>query len=110
MESGNTAANLKLLGWRTLEERRIDIKLSTLKKGFLGKIDIPTDRLNLNSRQTRRCGGGPVFTREHSKIDAHRHSFFPSTARLYKHLPLELKLTSDLNEFAKKLSKLMMYS
>ena len=47
MESGNTAVNLKLLGWRTLEERRIDNKLGTLKKGFLGKIDIPTDRLKL---------------------------------------------------------------
>ena len=74
MESGNTAANLKLLGWRTLEERRIDNKLVTLNNGFLGKI-----------------GGGPVFTREHSKIDAHRHSFFPCTA---------------LNESAKELSKI----
>ena len=106
MKSGNTAVNLKFLGWKSLEERRLDNKLNILKKGFLGKIDIPTDRLKLNTRQTRRGGGGPVYTREHSKIEAHRNSFFPSTTRLYNNLPIELRLCTDINEFAKRLSKI----
>ena len=92
MESGNTAISLKSLGWKPLEERRLDNKLNILKKGTLGKIDIPTDRLKLNPRQTRRGGGGPVYAREHSKIEAHRNSFFPSTTRLYNNLPVELRL------------------
>ena len=106
MESGTTAANLKSLGWKTLEERRLDCKLGTFKKGLLGKLDIPTDRLKLNSRQTRRGGGGPVFTREFSKIDAHRNSFFPSTTRLYNNLPLECRLCTDMDKFAQMLSKI----
>ena len=106
MESGNTAVNLKSLGWKPLEERRLDNKLNILKKGILGKIDIPTDRLKLNPRQTRRGGGGPVYAREHSKIEAHRNSFFPSTTRLYNNLPVELRLCTDMDEFAKRLSKI----
>ena len=106
MESGNTAMNLKSLGRKPLEERRLDNKLNILKKGILGKIDIPTDRLKLNPRQTRRGGGGPVYAREHSKIEAHRNSFFPSTTRLYNNLPVELRLCTDMDEFAKRLSKI----
>jgi len=33
MESGNSAANLKTLGWDTLEERRLQTKLSIFQKG-----------------------------------------------------------------------------
>ena len=32
METGNTAKNLNTLGWTSLEERRLQLKLSTLKK------------------------------------------------------------------------------
>ena len=106
MESGNTIANLKSLGWKSLEERRIDTKLGIFKKGLLGKIDIPTDHLKLNPRQTRRGGGGPVYTREFSKIDSHRNSFFPSTTRLYNNLPLECRLCTDMDKFAQMLSRI----
>ena len=106
MESGNSLANLQTLGWKTLEERRIDNKLGLFKKGLLGKLDIPTDHLTVKTRQTRRGGGGPVYMREFSKIDAHRNSFYPSTTRLYNNLPLELRLCSDINEFARRLSKI----
>ena len=40
MESGNTAANLNFLGWKTPEERLSGNKLGIFKKGLLGKIDI----------------------------------------------------------------------
>ena len=106
MESGNSLANIKSLGWKTLEERRIDNKLGILKKGLLGKIDIPTDRLKLKTRQTRRGGGGPMFVREFSKIDSHRNSFFPSTTPLYNNLPLDIRMCTDMNEFARRLSKI----
>ena len=63
MESGNSMANLETLGWKTLEERRIDNKLGLFKKGLLGKLDIPTNNLTIKTRQTRRGGGGPVYMR-----------------------------------------------
>ena len=106
MESGNTATNLNLLGWKTLEERRIGNKLNIFKKGLVGKIDIPTNNLILNKRQTRRGGGGPQYSREFSKIDAHRNSFFPSVTRLYKKLPLEIRLCQDMEKFSDLVSKI----
>ena len=106
MESGNTATNLNFLGWKTLEERRSGNKLGIFKKGLLGKIDIPTDHLKLTTRTTRRGGGGPQYTREFSKIDAHRNSFFPSVTRLYNKLPLEVRLCQDADKFADMISKI----
>lgn len=106
MESGNTVTNLNLLGWKTLEERRIGNKLNIFKKGLVGKIDIPTNNLILNTRQTRRGGGGPQFSREFSKIDAHRNSFFPSITRLYNKLPLEIRLCQDMEKFSDLVSKI----
>ena len=107
MESSNTAANfIFFLGWKTLEERRTGNKLSIFKKGLLGKIDIPTDHLKLTTRTTRRGGGGPQYTREFSKIDAHRNSFFPSVTRLYNKLPLEVRLCQDADKFADMIAKI----
>ena len=63
---------------------------------FLGKIDIPTDHLTVNTRQTWRCAGGPLYAWEFSIIDAHRHSFYPSTTRLYNNLPIELRQCTDM--------------
>ena len=76
MESGNTATNLNLLGLKTLEERRIGNKLNIFKKGLVGKIDIPTNNLILNKRQTRRGGGGPQYSREFSKMTHIEIPFF----------------------------------
>ena len=106
MESGNTATNLNFLGWKTLEERRTGNKLSIFNKGLLGKIDIPTDHLKLNTRTTRRGGGGPQYTKEFSKIDAHRNSFYPSVTRLYNKLPLEIRSCQDADKFADMISKI----
>ena len=61
MESGNTNANLRSLGWSTLEERRLRTKLCIFQKGRLGDIFIPTDHLALRKRTTRRGGDGPTY-------------------------------------------------
>ena len=103
MESGNSAANLKTLGWDTLEERRLQTKLSIFQKGRLGDIDIPTDHLILKTRQTRRGGDGPLYQREFSAIDGHIYSFYPSTARLWNNLPLDFRSCNKSDSFANKL-------
>ena len=43
MESGNTLINLKNLGWDTIEERRLQTKVTIFQKGRLGDIGILTD-------------------------------------------------------------------
>ena len=103
MESSNSSANLKSLGWDTLEERRLQTKLSIFQKGRLGDIDIPTDHLVLKTRQTRRGGDGPTYQREFSTIDGHIHSFYPSTARLWNNLPLDLRSCNKSESFVNKL-------
>ena len=100
MESGNTAANLKLLGWRTLEERRIDNKLGTLKKGFLGKIDIPTDRFNLNSTHAINIWTPPMQMKQ-KKIDNKQHNKKKHTGSKYNWSVLKLKQYSLLKQSRK---------
>ena len=103
MENGNSAANLKSLGWDTLEERRLQTKLSIFQKGRLGDIDIPTDHLVLKTRQTRRGGDGPIYQREFSAIDGNIYSFYQSTARLWNNLPLDFRLCDKSDLFVNKL-------
>ena len=103
MEDSNTAANLESLGWDSLEERRLQTKLSIFQKGRLGDIDIPTAHLVLKTRQTRRGGDGPIYQREFSAIDGHIHSFYPSTTRLWNNLPLDLRLCNKSDKFVNKL-------
>ena len=88
METGNSDRNVKSLGWETLEERRLQSKLTVFQKGRLGQIDIPTDHLILKTRPTRRGGDGPTYQREFSSIDSHIASFYPSSTRLWNNLPL----------------------
>ena len=103
METGNPDRNLKSLGWETLEERRLQSKLTVFQKGRLGQIDIPTDHLILKTRPTRRGGDGPTYQREFSSIDSHIASFYPSSTRLWNNLPLDVRLCNISEKFVDKL-------
>ena len=106
MEAGNTSKNLNSLGWDTLEERRLKTKLTIFQKGRLGDIDIPTDHLALVTRPTRRGGGGPIYQKEFSNVEAHRSSFYPSTTRLWNKLPVELKTCDNMDFFTNKIKNI----
>ena len=99
MESGNTKINLDSLGWPSLEERRLQTKLTTLQKSRLGLIDLPTDHLTLKNRQTRLGGDGPTYQRLFSKIDSHIYSFYPHTTLLWNQLPSEVRLGDNIEAF-----------
>ena len=106
METGNTLKNLNILGWDSLEERRLKTKLTIFQKGRLGEIDIPTDHLTLKSRQTRRGGGGPTYQKEFSSVDGHLYSFYPSVTRLWNNLPAEVRNCGKLEQFSSNLQKI----
>ena len=99
MESGNTQINLDSLGWPSLEERRLQTKLTTMQKSRLGLIDFPTDHLTLKNRQTRLGGDGPTYQRLFSKIDSHIYSFYPHTTLLWNQLPSEVRLGDNIEAF-----------
>ena len=103
METGNTKLNLDRLGWDSLEERRMQSKLSLFHKARLKLIDIPTAQLNFKRRTTRLGGEGEGYERDFSPVDAHRFSFYPSTTNLWNHLPTDVKCCENVDLFATKL-------
>ena len=106
MESGNTKINLDKLNWPSLEERRLQTKLTIFQKARLNLIDIPTDHLVLNTRQTRQGGDGPTYFKEFSKIDSYIYSFYPRTALLWNHLPTDIRTSNDIGFFKKQISNI----
>ena len=105
METGNTEFNLDSLEWPTLEERRLQTKLTLFQKARLKLIDIPTDHLTFKSRQTRRGGDGQTYQRLNSNVDSHIYSFFPHTTNLWNQLPLEVRLSNNLEVFTSEVNK-----
>ena len=105
METGNTKFNLDSLEWPTLEERRLQTKLTIFQKARLKLIDIPTDHLTFKNRQTRRGGDGQTYQRFTSNVDSHIFSFFPHTTNLWNQLPLEVRLSNDIEVFTSEVIK-----
>ena len=106
MESGNTKVNLGQLNWPTLEERRLQTKLSIFQKARLKQIDIPTDHLKFKSRPTRQGGDGQTYQKYSPNIDSHRYSFFPHTTDLWNKLPLEVRLEQNIEIFTSKVKNI----
>ena len=103
---GNTKLNLDSLEWPTLEERRLQTKLTIFQKARLKLIDIPTDHLTFKNRQTRRGGDGQTYQRYHSDVGGHIYSFFPHTTNLWNHLPLNVRMSLNIEEFTSEVNKI----
>ena len=100
METGNSQINLDHLEWPTLEERRLQTKLNIFQKARLELIDIPTDHLIEQTRQSARLGGeGIKYHREFSKINGHIYSFFPHTSHLWSNLPSDTRTCKKIDQF-----------
>ena len=100
LETGNSETNRKTLRWDRLEERRQQIKLTTFHRSRLKLLDVPTDHLRLNPRQSRRQDG-PCFTHLSSNVNAHKFSFYPTTILLWNNLSPALKSTLNKDVFTK---------
>ena len=59
-------------------------------------VEIPMDHLSLTQRNTRRIGSYAIPT---SNVDAHLHSFYPDTVRLWNDLPAECKQARNADSF-----------
>ena len=100
LETGNSETNRKTLGWDSLEERRQQIKLTTFHRSRLKLLDVPTDHLRLNPRQSRRHDG-PCYTHLSSNVNSHKFSFYPTAILLWNNLSPELKFTESKDDFSK---------
>ena len=99
MESGNTLVNLEKLNWPTLEERRLQTKLTIFQKARLELIDIPVNHLKQTTRSTRQFGDGLSYFKEFSDINSHIFSFYPHTSQLWNHVPSEVRTCKNIETF-----------
>ena len=106
MEHGNSEKNLKTLGWKTLEERRLQLKMTTFKKAQLNLLDLPLDNLKPKTRQTRQGGDGLSFHRPFSPVNSHMNSFFPHVTQIWNKLPVEARNSTDIDFFTKVLNQI----
>ena len=100
LEHGNTKKNMTTLGWPPLQERRAQIKLQTFYKIKNNIIHVPLD--DLSPLHTPRRPFNYFVPR--STVDAHLHSFFPSSIRLWNSLPEPIKSSDSVNTFKSSIS------
>ena len=106
LEHGNTKKNMNALGWPPLQERRAKIKLQTLYKIRTNIIHAPLeDLIPLNTPRR------PLnYFVPQSSVDAHLHSFFPSSIRLWNSLPESIKASDSLTTFKQSISNVTICS
>ena len=106
MQSGNTLVNLEKLNWPTLEERRLQTKLTIFQKARLNLIDIPVKHLKETTRSTRQFGDGLSYFKEFSDINSHIFSFYPHTSQLWNHVPADVRTCDNLETFKSQINSM----
>jgi len=92
---GNPSSMLEILGWKPLEVRRLHSKLRLMYKIDQGIVAIPaTVYLPPVTGYTTR-GHNRKFVVPQCRINAYRHSFFPSTIMLWNSLPTSVVMSSS---------------
>ena len=103
-QHGQTKKNMDSLGWSPLKFRRQKLKLTMFFKINSDMIYIPRDDLVTNPLKPSR------YIIPSSSVDAHLHSFFPSTIRLWNSLPLSCQTKTSLESFKNSLENLSVLS
>ncbi len=96
---------LDTLGWKTLEERRVESRLSMMYKISHNLVDFNTDQYLKLHPESRTRGSHPLkYQIPKATKDVFKYSYFPRTIREWNKLPAELVLSSSLDEFKTKLN------
>ena len=91
------------LNWQTLQCRRQQAKAAMMYRIVNGLVAIPTDDLTPIQNRTR--GHGTRFLQPHTRIQAYKHSFFPSAITIWNTLPQDLTSRPSLESFRAGLSR-----
>ena len=92
--------NMETLGWPPFIDRRSRQKLTMFYKIRNNLICVPDSNLILNRRKPG------SFVVPSSSVDAHLHSFLPSTVRLWNPIPSAIKTSSSVASFKASLEKI----
>jgi hypothetical protein len=96
---------LDTLGWKTLEERRVESRLTMMYKISHNLVDFNTDQYLKLHPESRTRGSHPLkYQIPKATKDVFKYSYFPRTIREWNKLPAELVLSSSLDEFKTKLN------
>ena len=87
---------LQQLNWTPLRERRAHTKVTILYKAMHNLIEIPTQHLSYTTSATRQAHNLYI---PYANTDTLKHSFYPSTSRLWNKIPLEVRNAPTLSAF-----------
>ena len=76
---GTVTTLLNDLKWQSLEERRKAARLTMMYKIVNEEIDIPSDRYLTPVTRLSRHNNSKSFIPHQTRLQSHRHSFFPRT-------------------------------
>ena len=99
-------AMLGNLGWRSLENRRIDARLTMFYKIVYGLITIPLPSYFVHPELYTHHTHSLSYRQIHTSTRYYQYSFFPMTVVLWNKLPADLVLVSDLDSFKAGVSKI----
>ena len=85
------------LGWESLAERRAKAKVAMTYKIMNGLMDIPKTKFKESICTNTRSQA--QFLIPCCRINAYKYSFFPSAARLWTHVPIEIRAQRTITSF-----------
>ena len=103
-ESSPSSMQLRL-GWPTLRARRLQGKAVMMYRIVNNLVAIP-ENVHLTRRETSTRGHNARFLQPNTRVRAYKHSFFPSTIRIWNTLPEELTQKPSLESFKLGVAKL----
>ena len=87
------------LGWRSLENRRIDSRLIMFYKIVYGHVAIQMPTYFEQPQRFTRHMHPLSYRQIHTQTKYYQQSFYPATIVLWNRLPSELVLRTDLDAF-----------
>lgn len=100
--TGSPTEMQKALKWSPLEERRAKAKVLMFYKIINNLIDISTPLLIPNTRDTRQHNKKYQVITVNSSV--YQHSFFPSSIRIWNHLPINIVQAPSLEALRHRLA------
>ena len=98
---------LSNLGWLSLENRRIDARLTMFNKIVYGLVAIPLPSYFVRPEVYTRHMHPLSYRQIHTSVCNSQYSFFPISVVLWNKLPADLVLVSDLDSFKTGVSKII---
>ena len=97
---------LTILGWRSLQNRRIDSRLAMLYKINNNLVAIPSNPYLIPISRRTRHTHTVAFQIPHCRSDYRKYSFFPRTIRDWNSLPPDIPTAKTLESFKTLVAKL----